>query len=422
MRFSISALVLLSVVSNLPGDVSAFQSVQLSSKASSFVAPLYLSSTQPAVTTLSAATLDTETEAVTTDTEKEEDDPYALLLLDAITDNGEAATVLLDHIKSLDDKKDAFLDSLLQSGPDATLPFWTTSRRMARTSKRARWASLRRILNMASPSRRQALVAVLETIADMPVRPNKFGIPTVVRLEKKAMQGDDSWLLSAPVVPEMDVESMMNDEASVPPSVVAVAEEEEKVVETEETAVAVVAVEETEPKKTWRDRISVVIPKPIMRRLSGRQAAALTPTDTIDSSSATTTTDFEFVAAPRDPATDSKAVVVEKEEEEKEENLMQQIKDAGTAGVVSYALWEFGFWAISVPICIVGYQQVTGHWPDLTNADDQAKLGAEAFAFVNFARFAVPLRIGLALGTTPWIQENIVDRFFNNDDKEETKE
>ena len=52
------------------------------------------------------------------------------------------------------------------------------------------------------------------------------------------------------------------------------------------------------------------------------------------------------------------------------------------------------------------------HWPDFQDKDDLSKLGAEAFAFVNFARFAVPLRIGLALGTTPWVQENIVDVFF----------
>ena len=55
------------------------------------------------------------------------------------------------------------------------------------------------------------------------------------------------------------------------------------------------------------------------------------------------------------------------------------------------------------------------HWPDFADKDDQAKLGAEAFAFVNFARFAVPLRIGLALGTTPWIQENIVDQFMKKE-------
>ena len=48
-----------------------------------------------------------------------------------------------------------------------------------------------------------------------------------------------------------------------------------------------------------------------------------------------------------------------------------------------------------------------------------SKLGAEAFAFVNFARFAVPLRIGLALGTTPWIQENIVDMYFPKDEEQD---
>jgi len=46
------------------------------------------------------------------------------------------------------------------------------------------------------------------------------------------------------------------------------------------------------------------------------------------------------------------------------------------------------------------------------------KVGAEAFAFVNFARLAVPLRIGLALSTTPWIDENIVQKFMKKDDGE----
>jgi hypothetical protein len=95
--------------------------------------------------------------------------------------------------------------------------------------------------------------------------------------------------------------------------------------------------------------------------------------------------------------------------------LMKKVKDAGVAGIISYALWEFGFWAFSVPVVFVGYREVTGHWPDIANKDDVTKLGAEAFAFVNFARFAVPLRIGLALGTTPWIQENLVDRFFTKE-------
>ena len=50
-----------------------------------------------------------------------------------------------------------------------------------------------------------------------------------------------------------------------------------------------------------------------------------------------------------------------------------------------------------------------------------SKLGAEAFAFVNFARFAVPLRIGLALSTTPWIKENVVDRFGIGDGQDNNK-
>ena len=71
----------------------------------------------------------------------------------------------------------------------------------------------------------------------------------------------------------------------------------------------------------------------------------------------------------------------------------------------------------------MGYQKLTGHWPDLTNQEDLQKVGAEAFAFVNFARLAVPLRIGLALSTTPWIDENIVQKFMKKDvdEKEETK-
>mmetsp|Transcript_7156 Transcript_7156/g.12476 ORF Transcript_7156/g.12476 Transcript_7156/m.12476 type:complete len:226 (-) Transcript_7156:107-784(-) len=115
-----------------------------------------------------------------------------------------------------------------------------------------------------------------------------------------------------------------------------------------------------------------------------------------------------------------------KEEGEEEmsetKKLMQKVKDAGIAGVISYALWEVGFWAISVPVCIAAYRQVTGHWPDFTNQEDLTQLGAEAFAFVNVARFAVPLRIGLALGTTPWIQTNIVDRFSKSANKQNAGE
>ena len=88
---------------------------------------------------------------------------------------------------------------------------------------------------------------------------------------------------------------------------------------------------------------------------------------------------------------------------------------AQVAGIISYVFWEWAFWGVSIPVCIFGYTQVTGHFPDFSNQDDLKQLGAEAFAFVNVARFAVPLRVGLALGTTPWVQENIVDKFQNKD-------
>jgi hypothetical protein len=48
------------------------------------------------------------------------------------------------------------------------------------------------------------------------------------------------------------------------------------------------------------------------------------------------------------------------EEMNEAQKMMQQVKDAGVAGVISYALWELGFWTVSVPVCMVGYREVTG--------------------------------------------------------------
>lgn len=96
---------------------------------------------------------------------------------------------------------------------------------------------------------------------------------------------------------------------------------------------------------------------------------------------------------------------------EKTKELLQKVKDAGTAGAISYALWEAAFWGVSIPVCLVSYRQVTGTWPDFTSGEDVRKVGLEAFAFVNFARLAVPIRIGLALSTVPWVEENVLTRF-----------
>ena len=111
----------------------------------------------------------------------------------------------------------------------------------------------------------------------------------------------------------------------------------------------------------------------------------------------------------------------DEEELSESKKLLKQVKDAGVAGIISYIFWEWAFWGVSIPVCIFGYYEVTGHWPDFNNQDDLAKLGAEAFAFVNVARFAVPLRIGLALSTTPWVEESIVSRFVSDEDDDDAK-
>ena len=97
----------------------------------------------------------------------------------------------------------------------------------------------------------------------------------------------------------------------------------------------------------------------------------------------------------------------EDSEEDKKENMMAQIKSAGKAGAISLFIWELAFWAISLPVAIFGFTQVNGAWPDFANQEDIAKVGAEAFAFANVARLALPARIALAVATTPWVDENI---------------
>ena len=104
-----------------------------------------------------------------------------------------------------------------------------------------------------------------------------------------------------------------------------------------------------------------------------------------------------------------------------EKGMMQKVKDAGAAGIISYIFWEWAFWGVSVPVALFGFQAATGYWPDFSDQDDLAKLGAEAFAFVNVARFAVPLRISLALGTTPWVRDNIVSKIEFLQDKKDKK-
>jgi hypothetical protein len=173
------------------------------------------------------------------------------------------------------------------------------------------------------------------------------------------------------------------------------------------------------PRPTFQTSRVVVAKAPAALRLLQQQPSsfALRVTTSEDAEDTTKTAPLMKESANYQALMDPTLDECEPEEELSEtKKLMKQVKDAGIAGVISYALWEFGFWALSVPVVFFGYREVTGHWPDIANKDDVGKLGAEAFAFVNFARFAVPLRIGLALSTTPWIQENVVDRFFKKEE------
>lgn len=67
---------------------------------------------------------------------------------------------------------------------------------------------------------------------------------------------------------------------------------------------------------------------------------------------------------------------------------------------------QAAFWGASLPVCLVAYGLLSGHWPDLSDQEDVATFGAEAFAYVNLARLAAPLRVGSALALVPWVQAN----------------
>lgn len=92
-------------------------------------------------------------------------------------------------------------------------------------------------------------------------------------------------------------------------------------------------------------------------------------------------------------------------------DTMTKVKNAGTAGIVSYALTELAFWVISVPLAIASVAAATGSLPDLGSQEGQAATGAYILGFLTFARAIVPVRIALALAGVPWVDENIMIRF-----------
>lgn len=112
-----------------------------------------------------------------------------------------------------------------------------------------------------------------------------------------------------------------------------------------------------------------------------------------------------------DPSFAEKTMASNYQNDERKQNVVQRIKDSGIAGIISFAIVQLAFWALSFPLVIFAFYRVTGHFPDFGDSEDIAKLGAESFTFVNIARLAAPFRIGFALSLVPWIQSNVIDPF-----------
>ena len=96
--------------------------------------------------------------------------------------------------------------------------------------------------------------------------------------------------------------------------------------------------------------------------------------------------------------------------DEDSKGLMQNIKDSGVAGIIAFAIVQFGFWVGTFPFVVLAFYKVTGHFPDFNSQEDMAFFGGESFAFVNVLRLAAPFRIGFALKLVPWIQKEVIDR------------
>lgn len=90
-----------------------------------------------------------------------------------------------------------------------------------------------------------------------------------------------------------------------------------------------------------------------------------------------------------------------------------KIKESGTAGIVSYAITEGGFWLISIPFSFALATFSSGTIPNINTQEGINTIGGYSLALLAFARTIVPLRIALALAITPWVSENIIIKFNN---------
>jgi hypothetical protein len=101
------------------------------------------------------------------------------------------------------------------------------------------------------------------------------------------------------------------------------------------------------------------------------------------------------------------------------EDMMTRIKKSGRAGIAAYAMTEAGFWLLSIPLAILAVSVTQGGLPDMNSDAGKAAVGGYSLAFLTFARTIVPARIALALGLAPWVDDNVIQKFFPDDPAKE---
>lgn len=86
---------------------------------------------------------------------------------------------------------------------------------------------------------------------------------------------------------------------------------------------------------------------------------------------------------------------------------MDNVKQYGAAGTVSYVLVELAFWAVALPVAVGWYRVAEGSWLDLGDPGDKARLLGAGTVFINGVRLLVPLRLTAALALAPWVSRGM---------------
>lgn len=93
--------------------------------------------------------------------------------------------------------------------------------------------------------------------------------------------------------------------------------------------------------------------------------------------------------------------------------LQDKIKSTGISGTIAYILTELAFWAATAPMILSSYHGDTNEWLNIADPNDQAKFLVLSTGFVTAIRFAVPLRLAIAISLTPFVEKHITKKIFS---------